>query len=196
MFSSSQDPSAPVKPAALFSFGNEEPGNQFKSSVFRNADPSNVGRSLLEGNKDHLLIPAKSELMRQEHQVGSLNNCISELQQHAHAQRLELQDAQHRHIESRREQVRPEEDLSMKEKVLRDTQIRSMHEMGQMKRAQELRVDEVSLQKLRENHETMQKLTSQLQEMQEQMRSMSDSGEFQEVESNHSGSLTFLVSLQ
>ena len=84
----------------------------------------------------------------------------------------------------------------MKEKVLRDTQIRSMHEMGQMKRAQELRVDEVSLQKLRENHETMQKLTSQLQEMQEQMRSMSDSGEFQEVESNHSGSLTFLVSLQ
>ena len=40
------------------------------------------------------------------------------------------------------------------EKVLRDTQIRSMHEMGEMKRAQELRVDEISDQKLRENHET------------------------------------------
>ena len=47
----------------------------------------------------------------------------------------------------------------MKEKVLRDTQIRSMHEMGKMKRAQELRLDEVSVQKLRENHETIQKLT-------------------------------------
>ena len=48
-----------------------------------------------------------------------------------------------------------------------------MHEMGEMKRAQEQRVDEVSVQKSRENHETIQKLTSQLQEMQEQMNSMS-----------------------
>ena len=48
------------------------------------------------------------------------------------AQRLELQDAQHGYIESRREQVRPQKELSMKEKVLRDTQIRSMHEMGEM----------------------------------------------------------------
>ena len=78
MSSSSQEPSAPGKPAALFSLGNEEPRNQFKSSVFKNADPPNVGRSLLEGNKDHLLSQAKSELMIQEHQNGSLNNCISE----------------------------------------------------------------------------------------------------------------------
>ena len=101
--------------------------------------------------------------MKQEHHVESLNDCISELQQHAYAHRLELQDAQHGFIESRREQVWPQEELSLKEKVLRDTQIRSMHEMGDMKRAQELRVDEVSVQKLRENHETIQKLTSQLQ---------------------------------
>ena len=33
----------------------------------------------------------------------------------------------------------------MKKKALRDTQIRSMHEMGELKRAQELRVDEYSL---------------------------------------------------
>ena len=63
-------------------------GNQLKSSIFKCADPSNLGRSLLEGNKDHLFSQAKSELMRQEHQVGSLNNCISELQQQAHAQGL------------------------------------------------------------------------------------------------------------
>ena len=71
---SSRMPIAPGKLAALFSFGSEKLGNQFKSSVFRNADPSNLGRSLLEGSKDHLLSQAKSELMRQEHQVGSLNN--------------------------------------------------------------------------------------------------------------------------
>ena len=81
--------------------------------------------------------------MRQEHQVGSLTDCISELQQQAYAERLELQDAQHVYVESRREQVRVQEELSMKEKVLRDTQIRSMHDTGEMKRGQELRVDEV-----------------------------------------------------
>ena len=88
--------------------------------------------------------------MKQEHQVGSLNNCIAELQQQACAQRLELEDAQHGYFESRREQVRLQEELSMKEKFLRDTQIRSMHEMGEIKRAQELRVDQFSVQKLRE----------------------------------------------
>ena len=73
MSSSSQEPSAPEKLAALFSFGNEEPRNQFKSSVFKHADPSDLGRSHLEGNKDHLLSQAKSELTRQELHVESLN---------------------------------------------------------------------------------------------------------------------------
>ena len=49
--SSSQEPSAPGKP-----------GKQFKSSVFKNADSSNLERPLVEGNKDHLVSQAKSEL--------------------------------------------------------------------------------------------------------------------------------------
>ena len=53
-----------------------------------------------------------------------------------------------------------------------------MHEIGEMKRAQELRVDEISVQKLTENRETIQKLSSQLRGMQDQMNSLSDSGEF------------------
>ena len=108
---------------------------------------------------------------------------------------MELHDAQHGYVESRREQVRAQDELSLKAKVLRDTQRRSLHEMGKTKRAQELRVDEVSVQKLRENHETIQRLTSQMQEMQEQTNSMNDSGEFQEVESNHSGRLSYVSSL-
>ena len=59
-----------------------------------------------------------------------------------------------------------------------------------MKRAQELRVDEFSKQTLRESHDSIQRLTSQLQSMQEQMKSMNDSGEFQEVESNLSERLS------
>ena len=69
-----------------------------------------------------------------------------------------------------------------------------MHEMGEMKRAQELRVDEISVQKLKENRETIQKLSSQLREMQDQMNSLSDSGEFQEMESNYSGRLSYVSS--
>ena len=52
-------------------------------------------KSLLEGNKDHKFNQARSDLMKQEHHVVSLNKCISELQRQAGAQRLELQDAQH-----------------------------------------------------------------------------------------------------
>ena len=162
--------------------------------MFKYVDSLKLGRSLLEGNKDHLHSQARSELMNEEYQVGSLNSCINELQQQAYAQRLELQDAQHGYIESRREQSRLQEELSMKERALRETQKRNIHELGEMKRAQERRVDEFLVQKLRENHETIQRLISQLQSMQEQMNSMNDSGEFQEVESNHSGRLSHVHS--
>ena len=53
-----------------------------------------------------------------------------------------------------------------------------------MKRAQELRIDEFSVQKLRESHETIQRLTSQVQEFQERMNYLNDPGECHEVESN------------
>ena len=157
---SSQEPRAYGKPDAMFSSGSKEWSNLIKSSVFKNADPSNPGRSLLEGNKDHLLSQGRSEIMKQEHQVGSLNNCIDELQQQAYAQRLELEDAHHGYVESRRERLRLQEEISMKEKALRETQILNIHEMREMKRAQELRVDEFSVQKLRESHETIQKKSS------------------------------------
>ena len=78
----------------------------------------------------------------------------------------------------------------MKEKTLRETQIRSMHKMGEMQRAYELRVDEFSVQKLRESHETIRRLTSEIQELQGRVNYLNDSGEFHEVESNYSGTFS------
>ena len=98
--------------------------------------------------------------------------------------RLELEDANFGYAESRREQVRLQEELVMQEKTLRDTQIRSIHEMGEMKRAQELRVDEFIVQKMRESHGTIQRLTSQVQELQERVNCMKESEEFLDIESN------------
>ena len=162
-----------------------------KEAMFRFSNPASFAKSLLDGNGDHLLAEARFELMKQEYKVDSLNTCIGELQQKTHAQRLELEDAHFGYAESRRKQVRLQQELVMKEKALRDTQIRSIHEMRELKRAQELRVDEFSLQKLRESHDAIQKLASQIQELQERVNCMIDSGEFQDIESNYS--CTFLT---
>ena len=97
---------------------SSEQGNLIRSSVFRSADPSNLGGSLLEVNKDHLLNQARSDLAKQELHVESLNKCIGELQRQTEEQILALQDAQYGFVESRREQVRLQAELSMKEKVL------------------------------------------------------------------------------
>ena len=56
-----------------------------------------------------------------------------------------------------------------------------------MKRAQELRVDEFSGQKLRESHETIQRRTSQVQELRVDEFCLNDFGEFHETESNFCG---------
>ena len=58
----------------------------------------------------------RSDLAKQELHVESLNKCIGELQRHTEEQRLALQDAQYGFVESRREQARLQEELSMKEK--------------------------------------------------------------------------------
>ena len=88
---SSEGQKASGKPDALFS---SEQGNLIRSSVFRNANPSNVRGSLLAGNMEHLLNQARSDLAKQELHVESLNKCIGELQRQTEEQRLALQEAQ------------------------------------------------------------------------------------------------------
>ena len=154
---SSEDRRVSRKPAGLFSPKRNEQRNQMWSSVFGNANLSNLSGTLLESNEDHLLSQARSDLAPRELHVESLNKCIGDLQKRTEAQSRALQDVQNEFVESR------QEELLRKEKALRDTQIRGKHGMGKMKRAQVQQVDDFSMQKLRENHETIQQLTSQLQ---------------------------------
>ena len=60
-------------------------------------------------------------------------------------------------------------------KTLRDTGIRTFHGMEELKKAQDLRVDEFSMFEPRESHATIQELTSQIQELQERVDSLNDS---------------------
>ena len=137
-----------------------------------------------------MLAEVRSEIMKQECKVVSHNTCTRELQRQAHSQRLELDEANCGNEESRREQDRSEEELALREKALRNTRIKNIHEMDELRRVQEMRVDEFSKQKLTESHATTQELTSQIQDLQERVNCMNDSKEFQDKESICSGKLS------
>ena len=132
--------------------------------------------------------------MKQERKVDTLDTCIREFQRQAHSNRLEMDNVNYGYEESRREKARLHEELAQREKAVRDTRIRNIHEVGEVKRTQEMRIDEFSRDELRESHATIQELTSQIQELQERMNYMSDSREFQDVESICSGNLCHVPS--
>ena len=82
--------------------------------------------------------------------------------------------------------------LHCEKKALRD----AIHGMEELKRAQEMRVDEFSLQKLRAGHVTIREITPQMKELQERVNCMNDSREFQDFESNYSGNVSHVSSQQ
>ena len=92
--------------------------------MFGNANLSNLSGILLEGNKDHLLSQARSDLAKRELHVESLNKCNGDLQKRSEAQNRALQDVQNEFVECCREQTRLQEELLRKAKVLRDTQMK------------------------------------------------------------------------
>ena len=59
-------------------------------TFFRFSDPEEAARSVLEEQRDHLLAEAKSEILKQECKVDTLNTCIREFQRQAHPNRLEV----------------------------------------------------------------------------------------------------------
>ena len=122
-----KDPTSKGKPVAVFSSQNMLNQDTFSDtdefplrhqqvfgsdeSFFRSSYPANVSKYLfLMVNRDHMLAEARSELMKQECKVESLNTCINQHQQQTYAQRLELEDAHFGYAESRREQVRLQEE--------------------------------------------------------------------------------------
>ena len=65
-----------------------------------------------------------------------------------------------------------------------------MHEVEELKRAREMRIDEFSRKVLRKSQATFHELTSQIQELQKRVNIVNDSWEFQDVESACSGRLS------
>ena len=57
---------------------------------------------------------------------------------------------------------------------LREAYIKSLHEMEELKRVQELRIDEFSRRRLIENQDTINELTARIQELQNEVSCTND----------------------
>ena len=89
--------------------------------------------------------------------------------------------------QSRRDQLLLQGQPSEQSRYLRETHIKSFHEMEELRKVQELRVDEFSRRRLIGNQETINELTARIQELQNEVNCMNDSRDFQDAESVRSG---------
>ena len=87
----------------------------------------------------------------------------------------------------RRDQLLLDEQLSEQNRDLREAQIKSLHQMEELKKVQGLRVDEFSRRRMIEDQDTSSKLTGRIQELLNEVSCMNDSRDFEDAESVRSG---------
>ena len=80
--------------------------------------------------------------------MDSLNTSFREFQRQGHSDRLQMDYVNYGDEKSRREQARFHEESAHREKALRETRIRSIPEVEELRRAQEMRIDEFSRNEL------------------------------------------------
>ena len=71
--------------------------------------------------------------------------------------------------QSRRDQLLFQEEMSEQNRALRESHVKSLCEMEEMKRVQELRVDESSRKRLIENQDTENEFMARIQELQNEV---------------------------
>ena len=82
----------------------------------------------------------------------------------------------------------------MENEHFRDTRISGIHEMEELNRTHEFRVDEFSRRKLIENQNTIDELLAKEQELQNEINCMNDSRECKDAESVRSGQISHVPS--
>ena len=65
--------------------------------------------------------------------------------------RMEIDHTNLGYEQSRREQVRPHDEFAQRERALREIHVRNMREVEELKRVQEMRIDQFFKQELRES---------------------------------------------
>ena len=132
----------------------------------RNGKTKESGFSLKDKKSKFLL---KSDLRSRStnFKPSLIKRSIQELIGIIDSQRLEIDHT----IPLQEEQPEPNRDL-------RETRIKSLHEMEELKRVQELRIDEFSRRRLIENQDTINDLTARIQELQNEVNCTNDSRDF------------------
>ena len=98
----------------------------------------------LKDKKEQILAEVRSEIQKHELQAESDERSRQELTGIIDFQRMEIDHTITGCEQSRRDQLLLQEELSEQNRDLRETRIKSLHEMEELKRVQELRVDEFS----------------------------------------------------
>ena len=142
---------------------------------------------LLERQKEQILAEVRTEIQKHEFQPDSDRRSIQELNGIIESQRREIDHTIASDEQLRRDQLLLQEQLSEQNRDLREAHIKSLHEMEEMKRVQELRIDEFSRRTLIENQDTILELTARIPELQNEVSCMNDSRDFKDAESVHSG---------
>ena len=83
--------------------------------------------------------------------------------------------------QSRRNQSLLQEEISEQNRALRETCIKSLHEMEELKKNHVLKVEEVSRRKLTEDHYTIMEPRARIQELQNEVNCLNDSSFFKNV---------------
>ena len=112
-------------------------------------------RMLLERQKEQILAEVRTEIWKHEFQAESDRRSIQELSGIMESQRREIDHSIASDEQLRRDQLLLQEQLSEQHRDLREARIKSLHEMEELKRVQELRVDEFSRRRLMENQDNI-----------------------------------------
>ena len=97
---------------------------------------------LLERQKKQILAEVRTEIQKHEFQADSDGRSIQELYGIIESQRRKIDHTCASDEQSRRDQLLLQEQLSRQNRDLREAHIKSLHEMEEMSRVQELRIDE------------------------------------------------------
>ena len=139
-------------------------------------------RILIERQKEQILAEVRTEIQKHEFQADSDRRSIQQLNGIIESQRREIDHTLAGDEQLRRDQLLLHEQISEQNWDLREAHIKSLYEMEELKRVQELRVDESPRRRLIENQDTILEFTARIQELQNEVNCMNDSRDFQDAE--------------
>ena len=109
-------------------------------------------RIILEREQEQLFAEAISEILRHEYRADLAENNICELKRQIDSQAVEIGHTWTGYEQSRREQALLHEELTDRERALRETRVGSIQKLEDFKRDQEFRLEKCPIRKLVENH--------------------------------------------